>query len=215
MKKFLIIFTLILLASCGAESSLPEVKTEEVVTQVSESENFSQNLSESLKNAPKKLTETGEFRACMDTYTSACLQSTAMELSKKQNSTEFCDELASDAEKDSCRLGAILANAHKNADNLQCNSISDETLQLTCKTTLIREKAKKMQDISQCQSIKPLYKEQLEKGDSQETSCILEVLLQNPKLQKSDCNVISRSEERKMCEDMAGMVSQYGTTLQP
>ncbi len=151
MKKFLFIIVLFFLVSCGqaTETTNQNQATGSVVS--------TESFSETLKNSSEKITNTQEFNACMTPYVNACMQSVAIELSQKEKNASFCDELMTDVEKNSCRLGVVVSSLDSNADIASCDIITDTKVAVACKTAIIQHNAEKNNDTNQCNEITALY----------------------------------------------------------
>lgn len=78
-------------------------------------------LYETLKNLSSKTKDTPEFNACLQTNINMCVQSSVMQIAQKNKSPEFCDELSSNEQKESCKFAVIMGIIQTNWNIALCD----------------------------------------------------------------------------------------------
>jgi hypothetical protein len=121
-KIILSIFLLFLLASCGGTPEsikVPEKSNVETTqkTPIEPAVPYTQtvtNLKAEYKDSP-------EFTSCMSTFVNMCSAQAITAIANKKSDEKVCDDMSSDALKNSCRQSVVIDKAKKSGDIKMCD----------------------------------------------------------------------------------------------
>ena len=126
-----------ILASCGISGTPTPPVTDTPSTQTTTG---SKNYETTLETASSKIKSSDEFRSCMDMNVNMCIQNAGMQLAQKSKSAEFCKELTSADQQESCTFAVTMMNATEKKDKSLCDTLSD-TYKKQCTMSMIRSEA--------------------------------------------------------------------------
>lgn len=131
-----------------------------------------------------------------------CIQSSSMELARKNKSTEFCKELSVPEQREGCIFAVTMIRAQENKDPAVCNTLSGNYKD-QCAMSIIRAEAQEKRDIKLCDT--------LPKGESGSTSsipetaqddCRMNIIMMDTASTPKSCDAITTPQMRDMCSSM-------------
>jgi hypothetical protein len=138
----------------------------------------------------------------MDMNVNMCIQNAGMQLAQKSKSAEFCKELTSADQQESCTFAVTMMNATEKKDKSLCDTLSD-TYKKQCTMSMIRSEATEKKDIKIC--------EQLPQGNSGATTgmrntarddCKMNVIMIDTTSTPKSCDTIDDNNLQNMCTTM-------------
>lgn len=81
---------------------------------------------ETLKTTSDKIKESPEFTECMNMNVNMCVNRAATQIAQNTQSLEFCDELGSEDQIQSCKFGITLNLSRSKKDINICNEVNGE-----------------------------------------------------------------------------------------
>lgn len=121
-----------------------------------------------------------------------CTQSTAMQIAEKTKSAEFCNELATQEQKESCRYAVAMTQMQETKDEKYCDTLSGN-FQKTCINQAYVVQAMAAKDASICDKITApeILSGAINNASGPERGqCIMNVILVNQDSKVSDCEKI-------------------------
>lgn len=154
-----------------------------------------------LSSASDKLKETEEFSSCMKQNVMMCSQSAAVQIAQKTKSTEFCQELPSPEQKESCSFGIILTNAQEKSDITLCDSLSEQ-YKTQCKIEFYRSDAQKTKNKSTCSKIRTVTSGEVGAMNVTEIEeqCIMSIMMTDESTDEKDCDAFKEQINKDMCK---------------
>ena len=140
----------------------------------------------------------------MDMNVNMCIQNAGMQLAQKNKSAEFCKELTSPDQQESCTFAVTMMNAQEKKDKSLCDTLSD-TYKKQCTMSMIRSEASEKKDIVICDQI-----EQSGSGevtgmrDRARDDCKMNVIMMDMTATAKSCDAIDDTQIQKMCTTMMG-----------
>lgn len=200
MKKiFLTLVMLSLLTSCSSTptDSIPSITDTTVNTQNIEVQNGT--YEKDLKEVSGKIKSSDEFKDCMDMNVPMCIQTAGMQLAQKERSTEFCSELPTPEQKESCVFAITMINAQEKDDMTLCDTLT-ASYATQCTMSFIKNKALAEKDPKICESI-PLSVEE-NPSDTSRDDCMLNVFMISDTTTSASCDIIQDTQVKEMCSRM-------------
>jgi hypothetical protein len=160
------------------------------------------NYETALETASSKIKSSDEFRSCMDMNVNMCIQNAGMQLAQKSKSAEFCKELTSVDQQESCTFAVTMMNAQEKKDKSLCDTLSD-TYKKQCTMSMVRSEATEKKDIKIC--------EQLPQGnsgavtgmrDTARDDCRMNIIMIDMATTAKSCDTIDDTQIQKMCTTM-------------
>jgi hypothetical protein len=191
---------LFVLASCGMSD--PVMPPPEPVTVQPTIMSGSHNYETSLETASSKIKWSDEFRSCMDMNVNMCIQNAGMQLAQKNKSAEFCKELTSPEQQESCTFAVTMMNAQEKKDTSLCDTLSD-TYKKQCTMSMIRSEATEKKDIVICDQI-PQSSSGAIVGmrDTGRDDCKMNVIMMDTTSTAKSCDMIDDASLQNMCATM-------------
>ena len=200
MKKILIVSLVFLLVSCGKT----DVATEKTLDQAAPWSHTpaagAMEYEDMISTVSDKIKETSEFDGCMQTSINMCIQTSATQVAKRTKSTEFCNELTSTDQKESCAFAITLTNAQETSNPSLCETLSD-TYKHVCVNQLYRTQAVKQKDPNICAKIGGTQSGatlSIAAYDEQ-SQCQMDVIVSNLEFTSQDCTRIVNENIKSMC----------------
>lgn len=201
MTKIILATSLLfVLAACGMSDTDKVPKTSESPTpQVMTG---AKNYETTLDSTSAKIKWSDEFRSCMDMNVNMCVQNAGMQLAQKNKSAEFCKELTSPDQQESCRFAVTMMNAQEKKDKSLCDALS-ENYKRQCMMSMVRSEATEKKDIKIC--------DQIEQGgsgaitgmrDTARDDCKMNVLMMDTTSTPKSCDIIDDAGIQNMCTTM-------------
>jgi NAD dependent epimerase/dehydratase family enzyme len=163
---------------------------------------MTKNYEETLESASSKIKSSEEFRSCMDMNVNMCIQNAGMQLAQKNKSAEFCKELTSTEQQESCTFAVTMMNAQEKKDKSLCDVLSD-TYKKQCTMSMIRGEATESKDIKICEQI-PQSNSGVTTGmrDTARDDCKMNVIMMDMASNVALCNTIDDDGLKDMCKTM-------------
>jgi hypothetical protein len=211
MKYILLLSCAFLLVSCSTKTQETSPQEPAPVAPVVSTQSpwlmneaWSVSYTETLKNLSSKTKDTPEFNACLQTNINMCVQSSIMQIAQKNKSPEFCDELSSNEQKESCKFAVIMGMIQSNWTIELCDSLS-WTFKNTCTNQTYKMKALEAKDIKLCEKIPTAESNSwnIMMGPAMGNDrgqCMMNILLADPELKAKDCKILKDEMLEKMCE---------------
>jgi hypothetical protein len=134
----------------------------------------------------------------MGTYVNSCVQTSWIELARKNKSVEFCKELPNTEQQEGCAFAITLTNAQEAYDKSLCATLS-EWYKKQCEISIIRSEAADKQDTSICKQIPLDASTGSSMRDLSRDNCIMSIIIMNPTTTTSSCSEIVDTQMRDMC----------------
>lgn len=212
VKILLAAVLLTLLSSCGMQDTPVPPVTDQATTPQTPS---TKNYEETLETASSKIKWSEEFRSCMDMNVNMCIQNAGMQLAQKSKSAEFCKELTSPEQQESCIFAVTMVNAQEKKDKSLCDTLSD-TYKRQCMMSMIRSEASEKKDITLCDQIE---KSQSGSGtgirDTGRDDCKMNIIMIDQSSQAGSCNTIDDVGLKAMCTTMIKNRNNNPSTTAP
>ena len=200
MKKILIALAMVtLLASCTSRDNTPSPVAPTDTPQTTETK--ASTYEKDLKEASGKIKSSEEFKSCMDMNVPMCIQTAGMQLAQKERSTEFCEELSTPAQKESCVFAITMINAQEKNDASLCNTLTGNYAE-QCNMNIIKNQAVTTKDPKVCEAIALPTDEAI--GNTSRDECMLNAINSNMESTKESCSIITNEQIQNMCETMIG-----------
>jgi hypothetical protein len=213
MIKILSIASLLLiLTSCGNTDIAKQPTTDTPTTQATTT---IKNYETTLETASSKIKASDEFRSCMDMNVNMCIQNAGMQLAQKNKSAEFCKELTSPDQQESCTFAVTMMNAQEKKDASLCDTLSD-SYKRQCRMSMVRSEATEKKDIKICDQL-----EQSSSGtvtgmrDTVRDDCKMNVIMMDTTATAKSCNTIDDDQLQKMCTTMLSNRNNLPTAPTP
>lgn len=203
MKKVVLLSLLLILASCSKSTEQTSVVMNTNTTLPTTSANVSQEkYSDTIEKVSTKIKDTNEWNSCMNTSVNMCVQSTAMQIAQKNRSTDFCNELANDDQKESCKFAITMTDAQEKWDATLCESLA-ENFKTQCSNQVYRMQAIAKKDVEICENI-PEQKvssgsQIIPTGFNERGQCIMNIIMSDVDSKESDCKKIGDKSLESMC----------------
>lgn len=173
---------------------------------------------ENLKMTSSKIKDSEEFKSCMNMNVPMCINNAGMQLAQKSESAEFCNELNTPDQKNSCVFAVTLIKVQKNNDKSLCETLTED-YRKQCIRIAIRSEATAKKDVKICDSLKQKTGtgESLVLEDSSANECMMAVLMSDSTTSEKSCNILNSTQIKEMC--IASMrtrnpLESTGTTIQ-
>ncbi len=205
MKYFVILIFSLLLTSCGGSMEREEsLRNPTVTKQLPERTSvIIGDYSETLDDVSVKIKQTPEFNACMQSNISQCVQTSAMQTAQKEKSSEFCEELISSDQKESCKFAVVMISVQENWDAKLCEGLS-QNFEKACNSQAYKIQAMRTKDITRCNQIPIPEKTQSDslnthQATNERSQCIMNVIMWNPDAKESECRKIGNTVLEALC----------------
>lgn len=194
---FLILFGALLLSSCTHDNkTLVDQNSASGTTQ---SWWIPGTYKEDLEKVSWKISESDEFKNCMNMNVPMCIQSAGMQLAQKEKSTAFCMELLVPEQQESCIFVITMMNARERWDIKLCETLNPPYLR-QCKVSIIRSDAIAKKDPKLCNPI--LWLSGTSVADSDYDDCMIHTLMEDTRSTPASCDIILDKQVRTVCTNM-------------
>lgn len=151
-----------------------------------------------LKKVSSKIKESEEFKSCMDMNVPMCIQNAGMQLAQSSKSVEFCNELSTQEQKESCVFAVTIIKLQETKDKNLCEDLSG-VYKNECTKLVIQTEAVEKNDSTLCKKLSQETWSNERGGDDPVDYCIMSVVAssQNPK--NKECDEITSNEIKEMC----------------
>lgn len=150
----------------------------------------------------EKISKTNEWNSCMNNSVNMCVQSTAMQIAQKNRSTEFCEELANNDQKESCKFAITMTDAQEKWDASLCEKLS-ENFKKQCSNQVYRTLAIAKKDPTLCKNIPEANinsgSQIIPTGYNERAQCAMNVIMSDVESKESDCKKIGDKALETMC----------------
>jgi hypothetical protein len=139
----------------------------------------------------------------MDMNVNMCIQNAGVQLAQKKKSAEFCKELTSIDQQDSCTFAVTMMNATEKKDRSLCDTLSD-VYKKQCTMSMIRSEATEKKDLTICEQI-PQTNSGTISGirDTARDDCKMNVIMMDTTTTTAKpCDMIDDAGLQNMCTTM-------------
>jgi hypothetical protein len=138
----------------------------------------------------------------MDMNVNMCIQNAGMQLAQKNKSAEFCKELTSADQQESCTFAVTMMNAQEKKDKSLCDVLSDN-YKRQCNMSMIRSEATEKKDIKVCEQIAQNSSGALTgMRDTARDDCKMNVIMMDSTSTAKSCDMIDDVSLQNMCTTM-------------
>lgn len=204
MNKLFVIIGLIFILSACSLGQKDTTKQDNIETTNTSSEGPTtvreSTYEQDLKEASSKIKDSEEFKSCMDMNVPMCIQNAGMQLAQKNQSTEFCNELSTPEQKESCIFAVTIVKLQESNDIKLCDPLTG-IYKEQCIKTSTRSEAVSKNDIKICSKLAQNTGsgELILIEDSSVDECIMNVIISNAATTIESCNSIQSTQVKEMC----------------
>lgn len=131
-----------------------------------------------------------------------CIQNAGMQLAQKNKSAEFCKELTSVDQQESCIFAVTMMNAQEKKDRSLCDTLSD-MYKRQCIISMIRSEATQKKDLSICEEIPRNNSGSVtEMRDVARDDCKMNIIMMDNTATPKSCDTIEDDGLQNMCATM-------------
>jgi hypothetical protein len=198
MKKLaILIFTTCIITSCSFWENSTTKNNEKwnyVKTSVT-----GWDYTETLKTTSEKIKQSEEFNKCMDMNVNMCVNMAGSQIAQKTQSIEFCNELQSSDQQESCKFGIIINKSQSDKNISLCDELED-AYKSRCKNEYAKNEAIRLKDPKLCENLRNAVSGEINEQDTRNRDqCIMNITMQNPNRTYEDCKTIKDANLQKLC----------------
>jgi hypothetical protein len=135
----------------------------------------------------------------MDMNVNMCVNMAGTQIAQKTQSLEFCDELGTPDQKESCKFGIVINKSQAEKNISLCDKLWD-TYKSRCKSEYYKSEAVRLKDPKLCENIGKTVSGEANPEDSRDRDqCAMSIVLSNPDTTAEDCKSIKDENIRELC----------------